>query len=73
MKKNKYLFVCYMLLAIVVASGIFTRTYISLEERQKDGAKIHVVTSFYPIYIAALNVAISSRFLNAFLFRGLES
>ena len=60
MKKNKYLFVCYMLLAIVVASGIFTRTYISLEERQKDGAKIHVVTSFYPIYIAALNVAQNS-------------
>ncbi len=56
MKKKKYLFVCCMLLVITLASGIFTKTYVSLKERQKDGDKIHVVTSFYPIYIAALNV-----------------
>ncbi len=57
MKKSKYLFVFLMLLAITLASGIFTKTYISLEQGQEKDIRLRVVTSFYPIYIAALNVA----------------
>lgn len=56
MKKNKYLFVICMLLAITLASAIFTKIYINLEDSGDDG-KLQVVTSFYPVYIAALNVA----------------
>lgn len=57
MKKNKYLFVCCMLLAISLASGIFTRAYMRFEERGTRQDTLHVATSFYPVYIAALNVA----------------
>lgn len=57
MKKNKYLFVFCMLLAISLASGIFTKGYMRLESRGNGGPALHVVTSFYPVYIAALNVA----------------
>ncbi len=57
MKNHKYLFVFCMLLAIAMAGGIFTRIYVSLEEKQEKNEKLHVVTSFYPVYIAALNVA----------------
>ncbi len=56
MRKRKYLFVFCMLLAITVAGGIFTGAYIRLEDRQEGEEKLHVVTSFYPVYIAALNV-----------------
>lgn len=56
MKKNKYLFVCCMLLAIALAGGIFTRVYINMEGQAQGEEKVHVVTSFYPVYIAALNV-----------------
>ncbi len=61
MKKNKYLFVFCMLLAIALASGIFTRTYLGLEKRQRELSGVHVVTSFYPVYIAALNVVGDSK------------
>lgn len=57
MKRNKYRFVCYMLLAIALASGIFTKAYLHFEEAGKDGGEIRIVTSFYPVYIAAENVA----------------
>lgn len=56
MRKNKYLFVICMLLAITLASAIFTRVYVNLED-SGDNGKLRVVTSFYPVYIAALNVA----------------
>ena len=56
MRKRKYLFVFCMLLAITLAGGIFTGAYIRLEDRQEEGHKLHIVTSFYPVYIAALNV-----------------
>ena len=61
MKKNKYLFVFCMVLAIALASGIFTRTYLGLEKRQRELSGVHVVTSFYPVYIAALNVVGDSK------------
>ena len=57
MKKNKYIFVFLMLLAISLAGGIFTGAYIHLEGERQEQKGIHVVTSFYPVYIAALNVA----------------
>ncbi len=56
MRKSKYLFVFIMLLAISLASGIFTKIYRSLEEGKQNYAPLQVLTSFYPVYIAALNV-----------------
>lgn len=57
MKRNKYRFVCCMLLAIALASGIFTKAYLYFEKAGKEEDGIRVVTSFYPVYIAAENVA----------------
>lgn len=57
MRKNKYIFVFLMLLAITLAGGIFTGAYIRLDGERQEQKGIHVVTSFYPVYIAALNVA----------------
>lgn len=57
MKRNKYRFVCCMLLAIALASGIFTKAYLYFEKAGKEEGGIRVVTSFYPVYIAAENVA----------------
>lgn len=54
--KKKYLFVTCMLLAIFLASAIFTKIYVSLESGGEDEEKLHIVTSFYPVYIAAKNV-----------------
>ncbi|MFG6383247.1 MAG: metal ABC transporter substrate-binding protein [Lachnospiraceae bacterium] len=56
MKKKKYLFVLYMLLAITLAGGIFTKIFINIEERNEHTERIQVVTSFYPVYIAVKNV-----------------
>lgn len=55
-KQNKYIFVLIMLLAIAVAGGIFTTVYVKLENSGEESGSIRVVTSFYPIYIAAENV-----------------
>lgn len=57
MGKNKYLFVFFMLLAIALAGGIFTKVYVDMEAQGQKGQEICVVTSFYPVYIAACNVA----------------
>ncbi|MCI8483393.1 MAG: zinc ABC transporter substrate-binding protein [Lachnospiraceae bacterium] len=57
MKRKKYLFVFCMLLAITVAGTIFTKIYLNLEEGEKDSEKTHIVTSFYPVYIGAKNIA----------------
>lgn len=54
--KNKYLFVCCMLLVITLAGGIFTKIYVNIEKNGEDTEKIRIVTSFYPIYIAAKNI-----------------
>lgn len=50
------MFVLLMLLAITLAGGIFTMTYAGMEDTHDNGDGIKVVTSFYPIYIAAENV-----------------
>lgn len=57
MKKNKYMFVFSMLLAIALAGGIFTRVYVGLDGYGQEKQGIYVAASFYPVYIAALNVA----------------
>lgn len=53
--KNKYVFVLVMLLCIALAGFGFTVAY----EKQQDlsgNDDLKIVTSFYPMYIAALNV-----------------
>lgn len=55
-QKNKYLFVCGMLLAITLASGIFTELCLHMEGGGEDTGGIRITTSFYPVYIAARNV-----------------
>lgn len=53
--KNKYVFVVVMLLSILVVSFGFTNIYVSQNEAQEDDDFV-VVTSFYPMYIASMNV-----------------
>lgn len=55
-KQNKYIFVLIMLLAIALAGGIFTTAYVRQEKQDGTDNTLKVVTSFYPIYIAAENV-----------------
>lgn len=54
--KNKYVFVTALLLALSFLGLCFTRGYRSLEE-QKEGEELKIVTSFYPMYVAVLNIA----------------
>ena len=55
--KNKYVFVTVMLVCILVVSLGLTTIYIdnTQENRTEDG-ELTVVTSFYPMYVAAQNV-----------------
>ena len=53
--KNKYVFVLIMLLAILVVSIGFTNIYVSHNQQTEDEEFV-VVTSFYPMYIATMNV-----------------
>lgn len=54
--KNKYIFVAVLLLAMTLAGFGFVRGYTALEE-QGEKEELLIVTSFYPMYIAALNIA----------------
>ena len=54
--KKKYLFVFVMLLVITLAGMGLTSLYVMREDSQKKQEEISVVTSFYPMYIAAMNV-----------------
>lgn len=54
--KNKYVFVVIMLLSIWLASFGFTSIYVSQNNEEKKEDEFVVVTSFYPMYIAAMNV-----------------
>lgn len=56
MKRNKYIFVFIMLLAVTLAGGIFTMVYVQTQDLQEGEEGLTVVTSFYPVYIAAENV-----------------
>ncbi len=54
--KKKYLFVCVMLLVILFGSMGLTTLYVSNTEDAQEEADVTIVTSFYPIYIACLNI-----------------
>ena len=54
--KNKYVFVVIMLLSILLISFGFTNIYVSKNNEIKKEDEFVVVTSFYPMYIAAMNV-----------------
>ena len=54
--KKKYLYTAIMLFAILVAGMGLTGWYVSRTQEQTDGQELTVVTSFYPMYIAAENV-----------------
>ena len=54
--RNKYVFVTVLLLALAFLGFGFTRGYVKMEEHE-DREELLVVTSFYPMYVAALNVA----------------
>ena len=53
--KNKYVFVLVMLLTISIVSFGFTNIYVSRQQQEQDEDFV-VVTSFYPMYIASMNV-----------------
>ena len=55
MKKNKYVFVLVMLVVITVVSGLLTNIYVRESGSKQEEQTLTVVTSFYPMYIAALN------------------
>lgn len=53
--KNKYVFVTVMLAVLLFLGVGLTEIYVNHTEEKEDG-QYTVVTSFYPMYIAALNV-----------------
>ena len=53
--KNKYVFVLIMLLSILIVSFGFTNIYVSYNQTVEDEDFV-VVTSFYPMYIATMNI-----------------
>ena len=55
MKKNKYLFVCLMLAGILLVS-VLIGTVAARNQEGHASKELTVVTSFYPMYIAAENV-----------------
>lgn len=54
--KNKYVFVAIMLSCILLISGVLTGIYVSQSNALDKEEDFVVVTSFYPMYIATLNV-----------------
>ena len=55
MKKNKNLFVCLMLAGILLVS-VLIGTVAARRQETPASKELTVVTSFYPMYIAAENV-----------------
>lgn len=53
--KNKYCFTAVLLLVISLCAGIFTGSYVKHHEKD-SGEYLTVVTSFYPMYIATVNI-----------------
>lgn len=53
--KNKYVFVTVMLVVLLLLGVALTEIYVNHTEEKEEG-QYTVVTSFYPMYIAALNV-----------------
>lgn len=53
--RNKYIFVTALLLVLALLGVVFTRSYVKMEGKESE-EELLVVTSFYPMYVAALNV-----------------
>lgn len=51
--KNKYVFIAALLVVLSIGSYIISMTGANIEKNEED---LLVVTSFYPVYIAAMNV-----------------
>lgn len=54
--KNKYVFVLVMLVCIFAVSVGMTTLYVNHTQQPEQQKDITIVTSFYPMYIAAMNV-----------------
>lgn len=54
--KNKYVFVAVLLAVILAAGTGLTSFYVNRQESKQPEDELVVVTSFYPMYIAAKNV-----------------
>lgn len=54
--KNKYVFVAVLLAVILAASAGLTGLYVNRQEPEQPDDELVVVTSFYPMYVAAENV-----------------
>ncbi|MCD8365051.1 MAG: metal ABC transporter substrate-binding protein [Clostridiales bacterium] len=54
--KNKYIFTALLLAVILLAGAGFTMLYVHQQDSGSEDAELTVVTSFYPMYIAAENV-----------------
>lgn len=54
--KNKYIFVFTMLVVIFVVSMVMTACYVSFSKEKINKDKKTIVTSFYPMYIATINI-----------------
>lgn len=55
--KKKYIFVAELLVLIALCAGLFTGWHRRMEQDEPQKKKLLVVTSFYPVYIAAANIA----------------
>lgn len=55
--KRKYFFVAKLLAAVALCAGLFTGWYGYCNQEEAQKRELLVATSFYPVYIAALNVA----------------
>lgn len=54
--KNKYVFVLVLLIGILAGSIGLTSLYLSETVQEETEGEISIVTSFYPMYIACLNI-----------------
>lgn len=54
--KNKYIFTAVLLALIFIAGTGFTMLYLRTANHAETDSDVHVVTSFYPMYIAAENI-----------------
>ena len=54
--KNKYVFVTVLLAVILLAGVGFTAAYCHRQDGEQSRERLTVVTSFYPMYVAARNV-----------------
>lgn len=63
--KNKYVFVASLLISMFLIGLIFTNLYVINQENESDDTvvingqlveKVNIVTSFYPMYVATLNI-----------------